>query len=326
MKRLPVPLVAGALGGLLVLAVFSGVALGETKLGGGHLFRALLAGPTNGDPILWAIRLPRVALAALVGAALASAGTSLQGLTGNALADPFLLGAASGAAVGAGGAILFGLSGTLWLPALAFVGALLATGLTLLLARSGGRGSAALLLAGVVCGTFLSALTNLLLALARQDQSRVLGWLLGWLGDAEWWQVAALAAVVLPCVFVLSRLGPGLDALSFGEETARAVGIDVERLGRLTLVLCALLTATAVAFSGVIGFIGLVTPHAIRALVGPPHRAAIPLSALLGASLLTLADLLSRAAVPGQSLPLGVVTALLGAPIFAFLLRRQAGE
>ena len=317
---------AGVLTLALAVSLTLGVCLGETPLSAGHLLRALLAGPSLGDPIFWLLRLPRALLAALVGAALAVSGGTLQGLTGNPLADPFLLGAASGASVGAGAAILLGLSGTLYLPALAFLGALGATALTFLLARGGRSGPAALLLGGVVTGTFLAALMNLLLALARQDQSRVLGWLLGWLGDAAWWQVATLGAVVLPGTMLLARSGRGLDALSFGEETARAVGVDVDRLSRWALVLCALLTATAVAFSGVIGFVGLVTPHAVRALVGPANRTLLPLSALLGAALLTLADLLARAALPGQSLPIGVVTALLGAPFFVLLLRRLSGE
>jgi iron complex transport system permease protein len=165
---------------------------------------------------------------------------------------------------------------------------------------------------------------NLLLSLASQSTSRVLNWLLGYLGEAAWWQIATLAIVVPVGVRWLSRLGRSLDALSFGDETAHAVGVDVSRLRRQVIVLTALLTATAVAFSGVIGFIGLLAPHAVRALVGPAHRPLVPLSALLGGALLVLADLLSRTLLPGTPIPIGVVTALLGAPVFALLLRRSS--
>jgi iron complex transport system permease protein len=163
---------------------------------------------------------------------------------------------------------------------------------------------------------------NLLLSLANQSTSQVLSWLLGWLGEAVWWQVLTLAIVVPFGVFGLSRLGRSLDALSFGDETAHAVGVDVARLRLWVILLTALLTATAVAFSGVIGFIGLLAPHAVRALVGPAHRPLVPLSALLGGALLVIADLLSRTLLPGTPIPIGVVTALLGAPVFALLLRR----
>jgi iron complex transport system permease protein len=309
---MPVGGVAAALILAVCLALLLGVCFGETRLAPGELLA---------NPEVLKLRLVRALLAALVGGALAASGAALQGLTGNPLADPYLLGAASGASVGAGAAILLGLSATLWLPALAFFGAIGATALAFGLTR-GASGRAGLLLAGIVVGSFLAALTNLLLSLAGQDTSRVLIWLLGWLGEATWAQVAILAIAVPSSTFALSRLGRGLDALSFGEETALAVGVDVARLRTLTVFLTALLTAVAVAFSGVIGFVGLLAPHGVRALIGPSHRPLVPLSALLGGALLTLADLLSRAVLPGIPLPIGVVTALLGAPLFALLLRR----
>jgi iron complex transport system permease protein len=312
-RRLPLGPTALSLACLLSLSLVLAVLLGETRISPAELVAS---------PILWEIRLPRALLAALVGAALAASGAALQGLTGNPLADPYLLGAASGAAVGAGVAILLGLSATLFLPGFAFLGALGATALVFLLARSA-PGRAGLLLAGVATGAFLAALMNLLLSLARQETNQVLLWLLGWLGGAEWWQVVTLAAVVPVGTILLAVLGRGLDAVSFGEETAHAVGIDVTRLRHRVILLTALLTATAVAFSGVIGFVGLLAPHAIRALVGPAHRPLVPLSALLGGALLVLADLLARAALPGHPLPIGVVTALLGAPVFALLLTRR---
>lgn len=313
-RRLPLGPTALGLTVLLILSLLLAVLIGETRVGLSELVSS---------PVLWEIRLPRALLAALVGAALAASGAALQGLTGNPLADPYLLGAASGASVGAGVAILLGLSATLLLPGFAFLGALGATALVFLFARNA-PGRAALLLAGVATGAFLAALMNLLLALAKQDSNRVLIWLLGWLGEAEWWQVVTLAVVTPIGVIALVIHGRGLDALSFGEETAHAVGVDVARLRRFTVLLTALLTATAVAFSGVIGFVGLLAPHIVRALVGPAHRPLVPLSAVMGAALLVLADLISRAALPGMSLPIGVVTALLGAPVFATLITRRS--
>jgi iron complex transport system permease protein len=330
LPALPVTIAAALLlAGALFLAVF----IGEVPLPASTVVRALLGALPADDlarTILIEDRLPRALLAALVGAALAVSGAALQGLTGNPLADPFLVGTASGASVGAGLAILLGLTGAmggLALPLLAFAGALVATGLVFALARSNGQLLlSGFLLAGVVVGTFLAALMNLLLALAGQEQSRVLAWLLGYFGNARWQEIALLAPVVLLGTIGLARAGRGLDALTFGEATARSVGIEVEPFKRGVLATAALLTATAVAFSGVIGFVGLVVPHLVRALIGPPHRTLLPASALLGGTVLTLADLLSRVLRPGQPLPVGVVTALLGAPFFLLLLRRRGGE
>ena len=169
----------------------------------------------------------------------------------------------------------------------------------------------------------MAALVNLLLSLAGKDQSLILRRLMGYLDNVEWQQIAILAPVTVLGAVVLSLCGKGLDAMAFGEATARSVGVEVERFKLGVLALIALLTACAVAVSGVIGFVGLVVPHLARALLGPPHRPLVPVAALLGAALLVLADQLSRSIVPGTLLPIGVVTALLGAPFFASLLRRQ---
>lgn len=272
-------------------------------------------------------RLPRVLLAALVGAALSVAGAALQGLIGNPLADPYTIGVSSGASVGAGAAIFLGIDaalGGLALSLCAFGAALLTMLLVFALARVGGRlHTASFLLAGIVAGSFLWALTTLLLSLKVETQNRLLLYLIGRFSEAVWPQVGTLALVTLAGIVLFTLAGRGLDAMSFGEDTARSVGVDVERFKVGVLALAALVTAASVAVAGIIGFVGLVVPHIARRLVGPPHRALVPVSALLGALLTVLADLLARTVRGGEELPVGVVTALLGAPFFAFLLRRQ---
>jgi iron complex transport system permease protein len=193
------------------------------------------------------------------------------------------------------------------------------------LARVGGRlHTASFLLAGIVAGSFLWALTTLLLSLRQDTQSQILEWLMGRFSDADLSKVSLLAPVTLLSIVVFALCGRGLDAFSFGEDTARSVGVDVERFKVGVLGLAALVTAAAVSVSGIIGFVGLVVPHLGRRLVGPPHRALVPVAALLGAILAVLADLLARTVLgEGQELPVGVVLALLGAPFFAYLLRRQ---
>ena len=285
----------------------------------------------HGDTV-WMARLPRIIAAAFVGAALAVAGVGLQGLTGNPLADPYLVGVASGASVGAGLGVLLGIADLPGQPLLSFLAlacALLATALVFVLSRSGRQLSlSGFLLAGIVVGTFLSAIVNLLLTLAGQQQEKILQKLMGYLEltSTDWPQIGLLAAVTVLGTFAMARCGKGLDAMAFGEATARSVGVDVERFKLGMLGLIALLTASAVAISGVIGFVGLVVPHLARALLGPPHRPLVTVAALLGAALLVLADQLSRSILPDKLLPIGVVTAILGAPFFAFLLRRQLSD
>lgn len=338
-RRLRAGRTALALVVLLVASVTLATAVGEVALAPTQVARAIghrvlpfwVGAPQ--DPltaeIVWELRLPRVLLAALVGAALAVAGVALQGLLGNPLADPYVVGVSSGAAVGAGGAILLGLGGALGglaLPLCSFAAALVTMALVFALARVGGQLHAlSFLLAGIVAGSFLWALTTLLLALAREQQASILGWLMGYFGDANWTRVFLLAPFVVLGVVLFAWAGPGLDAFSFGEDTARSVGVDVERFKMGVLALAALVTSVAVAVSGIIGFVGLVVPHVGRALVGPPHRPLVPIAALLGAILTLWADLLARTIRSGEEIPVGVVTALLGAPFFFYLLRSRMG-
>ena len=339
-NRLPAGRTMAVLAALLFIGVTLGAAIGDVRLAplevaralGHRLLGGLVAPPadTLTTDIVWDLRLPRVLLAALVGALLSVAGVALQGMLGNPLADPYLVGVSSGAAVGAGVAILLGFAsawGGFGLPLCAFAAALVTMAFVLALARVGGRlHTASFLLAGIVAGSFLAALMNFLLVLAGQEQARILQWMMGYLGNADWPRVLALAPAAVAGIVLFAWAGPGLDAFSFGEDTARSVGVDVERFKAGTLTLAALLTAASVAVSGVIGFVGLVVPHIARRLVGPPHRPLVPVAALLGAVLTVLADLVARTVRPGEELPVGVVTALIGAPFFCYLLRRQMGK
>ena len=278
---------------------------------------------------LWQ-RVPRICLAALVGAALALAGAALQGILGNPLADPYTVGVSSGASVGAGAAIYWHIAaawGGFVLPLCAFGAALLTMVLVFGLSRIGGKlNTTGFLLAGIVVGSFLWSLTTLLLSVAGAEQRSILNWLMGRFDAADWQSVQILAPFVLGGLVVFWAMGKGLDAFSFGEDTARSVGVSVERFKAGILALAALLTAVSVSVSGIVGFIGLVVPHLARALVGPAHRAVLPTSAVLGATLAVLADLLARTLRPGEEIPVGVVTALIGAPFFCILLRRQMGR
>lgn len=330
--RLPYPpTLLVAVAGCLA-AAGAGVWLGDVRIPPGEVLSALWQ--PERDPAATAIvrdlRLPRVLVAGCSGAALATSGAALQSLTGNPLADPYLMGVASGASVGVGIAVLIGAAAGAGLPTFAFAGAVGATLAVLAMGRRRGvLDLSAFLLSGIVLGTFLAAWMQLLLSLAGQDQSRILGWLMGYLGDADRTQASWIGAVVVPVVAIFARLGRGLDAFAFGEESARSIGVPVEPFKAAILLLAALATAVSVATCGVVGFVGLAVPHVARALVGPPNRNLIPLCAVLGATLLIAADTVSRAAVPGRPLPLGVLTALVGAPVFALILRRSrsgAGE
>ena len=280
--------------------------------------------------IIWQIRVPRAILALLVGAMLAMAGAALQGLLLNPLADPYTVGVSSGAALGAGVATLAGLGavfGGYGVPIVAFVFAMGAMFIVYAMAKSAGRVSMhSFLLAGIVVGSFLWALLSFVLALAAGDpaeaQGKIIQWLLGSFNAVDPWgfvRIAApFAAFGLVAFFAFAR---DLNLFSMGEETARHLGIETENLKVIILAVASLVTAAAVSVSGIIGFVGLVVPHICRKLFGPDHRVLIPTAALAGASLTVLADLASRAILPPSGLPVGIVTAMLGAPFFLYLLK-----
>lgn len=282
------------------------------------------------DAVIWTIRAPRAVLGALVGAGLAVAGVILQATVRNVLADPYVLGVNSGASVGAAAAILTGVGagfGDYALQTSAFLGATVASFVVFGVARSGGRLTPnRLIMAGVAVGYALSALTSFMIFASDSAESSrsVMFWLLGSLGLASWsGPLVAVAVVVLVVTAVLLVLGPRLDALTAGDETALTLGVHPERMRILLLILSCLLVGTVVAMAGSIGFVGLVVPHLARRMVGGAHRAVLPVAALLGAILLCWADIGSRTLLAPQEIPIGIITALVGAPFLLILVRRM---
>ena len=286
-------------------------------------------GPAHpqGDAALWQVRFPRIALGLLVGAALATAGALMQGVFGNPLAEPAIIGVSPGAAVGASLAIVAGLDvlGTWTLPVAAFLAALVTTLLVYALSRSGGRTeSITLILTGVAVTAIASAVVAFNTFIASPTaREQIVFWQLGSLNGARWQAVAAVAPFVLVGLVVALLLARRLDLLALGERSARHLGVDVERLRIVAIVVIALLVGAGVAFAGVIAFVGLVVPHLVRLVAGPGHRLLLPASALGGALLLTVADLVARTAIPFAELPLGMLTSLVGGPFFLWLMRRM---
>ncbi|MGD8289251.1 MAG: iron ABC transporter permease, partial [Gemmatimonadota bacterium] len=278
--------------------------------------------------IVLRLRMPRVLLALLVGGGLAISGATFQALLRNPLAEPYILGISGGASVGAVLVIALGLAaaGSWVLPLAAFAGALLAIVLVFRVATATGRAMdvRVLLLAGVVVAAFFSACIAFILSVspARTVQSAVL-WIMGSLAAASWRSVSLAAVYTIPAALLLMGLARPLNLLSIGEETAHYLGADVEGVKRLSLAIAALVTASGVAVAGVIGFVGLVVPHAMRILVGSDHRALLPLSFLAGGVFLAVADLVARLTLAPTEIPIGVITAFVGVPFFLVLLRRS---
>ncbi|WP_399896370.1 FecCD family ABC transporter permease [Streptomyces sp. BBFR51] len=280
------------------------------------------------DQIVWNFRAPRVVLAALAGAGLSVSGAVLQSAVSNPLADPTVLGFSYGATLGAVLAITLGGSvaaAGLGVSTAAFVGAMVAGALVFALGQRRGRmAPTRLVLAGVAVGyVFLSATSFVQLHASPNELRTVLFWTLGSVAGAQWDQLPTVAVVVIATTVLLSLFGRRLNVLLAGDESATALGLDVNRLRLLLLVLSALLTGTVIAVAGGIGFVGLMIPHLVRLSTGADHRRLLPLTALLGAVYLVLVDLLSRTLDRPNELPLGILTALLGAPFFLWLLRRN---
>jgi len=319
-------------GGVLLGALVLGIVVGPAEIGPAELVTILLDRLTGTQPesalrssIVWELRLPRVLTAAAVGAGLGLAGTIMQAVTRNPLADPYLLGLSSGASLGAVAVIVLGVS--LLLPVAAFLGALGALGATLTIARRGGAITPVrTVLAGVAVSAMLGALTSgVIFWSATGDSYReILGWLLGTLGAADWTSVAIAGVALIVVGGALLTTGRTLDAFAFGERSALTLGIDVPRIRLALLIATALLTGAMVSVSGAIGFVGLVMPHMVRLVVGPGHRALLPLVVVWSAAFLVLADTLARTVLDPRELPVGVVTALVGAPVFAALLARRS--
>ncbi|MBM3128338.1 MAG: iron chelate uptake ABC transporter family permease subunit [Chloroflexi bacterium] len=275
------------------------------------------------ETILFDIRLPRVALAALVGAALATSGATYQGLLRNPLADPYLIGVSSGAGLGATIAIVFNIGA---ISILAFAGALGATALIYALARAGGRTTpTTLILAGVALGAFLSAITSFLMF--QNDSAfrthQIVAWMMGSFALSSWQSVAVMLPYLGIGWVVLYLNARVLNVLQLGDTQAQQLGVPVERVTIILVAAASLITAAAVATSGIIGFVGLIVPHAVRLVWGPDHRFLLPMSALIGATFLIIADTFARTLLSPSELPVGIITAFCGAPFFLYLLRRK---
>lgn len=325
---------------LLTLTLLLGVALslvlslriGHLSLSNAEVLKALLG---DGDPvhrqILLEIRLPRALLGLLVGGGLALSGSVFQGLLRNPLAEPYILGISGGSAAGAVLVLSLGLASlnSVFLPAAAFGGALVAILMVFRVAAAADRrlDVRVLLLAGVVVGSFFTAVIALVLAVSdAQTVRNAVLWMMGSLAGATWKNVGVVAAYTIPSALGLLGLARALNLMAVGEETASYLGTDVERVKRVAYGVASLITAAGVAVSGIIGFVGLIVPHTLRLLVGSDQRIILPLSFLAGATFLILADLGARMILDPTEIPIGVITAFLGVPLFLVLLRRSLSE
>ena len=301
------------------------IGIGSVSLSPRAVLEGLLHSSSASSAIIRDLRLPRVLLAFLVGGGLGISGAALQALVRNPLADPYLLGLSGGAGLGAVAAIAFKAGGAWAVPAAAFVGSIGAVALVYRLAVVSGRrlDPRVLLLAGVIVGAFAAAVMSAIIVLSDAPTLRnALLWLLGGFGGASWQALMVFALYAVIPVGLLFRSARALDLLALGEETAEYLGADTERTKRRVYVATSLLTAASVATCGIIGFVGLVVPHACRLAWTPLHRRLLPLTFLAGGVFLVLADALARSILPPLELPVGVVTALVGVPLFAVLLRR----
>ncbi|MSR36196.1 MAG: iron ABC transporter permease [Gemmatimonadetes bacterium] len=323
---------AGAAAALLSLALAAALVLavrfGSVPLSTAQVLAVLRgAGSPVEREIILGLRLPRALLGLFVGGGLALAGATFQALLRNPLAEPYILGISGGAAAAAVTVLALGLAVSSWtLPAAAFAGALLAIVLVFVVARSADRALdvRVLLLAGVVVGAFFTAVIALMLSLSDAPTVRgAVFWMMGSLAGADGRSVGTAAAYTVPAALVLIALARPLNLLAMGEETAAYLGADVERVKRVAFAVASMITAAGVAVAGVIGFVGLIVPHALRLVIGPDHRALLPLSFLGGAAFLILADLIARVVLAPGEIPIGVVTALTGVPLFLVLLRRS---
>ena len=314
---------------MLAAALSASVLLGAAGLSPAEVWSALRG---DADPatqlIVLELRLPRAMLALLVGGALGASGAVFQALLRNPLAEPYILGVSGGAAVGAVTAIVLGAAamGGWLVPVAAFVGSIVAIALVFRVASSaaGGLDTRVLLLAGVVVGAFFNAIILLLLSFADTDRFRAaFFWMMGSLGGADWPDLAWLALWLLPSVGILVGLARSFDLLAIGEDTSMHLGADPRRIKVIAYVVASLAVAASVAVVGVIGFIGLVVPHALRLAWRGNHRFLIPASFIAGAAFLLIADTVARTVVAPAELPVGVVTALVGVPVFVVLLRRR---
>ncbi len=317
----------------LLIALLLSLAIGSVFIPLGELWRVLI-GTTHNEifrTILWDIRLPRTILIALVGSALAGSGAAYQGLFRNPLADPYLIGVASGAGLGAVLAMTsqreYTTLGLMMIPLAAFIASLLTVYLVYIFAHVGATvPTTNLILAGVAVSSFASSLTSFLMLRSTGEMRRAIGWLLGGVSLIGWSYTLALIPYLAVGLTILVVNGYALNLLQFGDDQALQMGLNVRRVKFIIIVAASLVTAAAVSFAGIIGFIGLIVPHIVRMWWGMDYRRIIPLSIIGGASALLLADVLSRIVLAPQELPVGIVTALAGAPFFLWVLRKAKNQ
>ncbi|MCA0986818.1 FecCD family ABC transporter permease [Guptibacillus algicola] len=328
--------------GLLIGAMLLGISIGTVSVPIPTILQLIwtevlhLPSRTETDPmfttIVMDIRLPRVILSALVGASLAVAGAAFQGLLRNPLADPYVLGVSSGASVGAVLVLFFNLSlpvvGMFTLPVMSITASIITIFLVLFFARQIERSMRVetIILTGIVFSSFLGSLLSLMIALTGEELRQIIGWLLGSVSMRGWEYIAIILPFFVIGTAILLFSSKELNAMSFGEERAQHIGVNVARRKLWILLGGSILTGGAVAVSGTIGFVGLVIPHLTRLLWGPDHRHLLPLSILLGAAFLIVTDLISRIIISPTELPIGVITSLIGAPVFAIILIRRRKE
>ena len=311
---------------ILVTEIINGVLDITEKIFPSATAKILMANPfiektwtDSQEVIISDIRLPRVLLAALVGAALSTAGCAMQGLLKNPMADPYIIGMSSGAALGAS------LAFVMLLPVqfLSFIGAVITIFVVYNISKIGGKVPVdTLLLSGIAVGSLLAAFTSLIIFISHSPH-QIIFWLMGGLWTASWDKVKITSVMIIFGILVLYRFAWSLNVMLLGEEQAQYLGINIEQVKRYVLVLSALVTAAAVSVSGIIGFVGLIIPHIMRIIVGPDHRILFPASTLMGAVFLVLCDTFSRTIIDSVELPVGIVTAMFGAPFFIYLLRKR---
>jgi len=318
----------------LVITILVALRIGSTDISFGTLFQILSAKlpfihieptwTTNTEIIIFDIRLPRILLAGLVGAALAVAGTTYQGLFRNPLADPYFLGVTQGAALGA----IIGFMLPAWqmgsIPLLAFFGAVSAAAMVYAIAKVGKTlPMTTLILAGVAIGAFLAAITSYLMIASGDELHGIISWLLGSFSLTTWWQVVIATPYILVGTLIIWLYARPLNVMQLDEEQAQQLGINVEQVKLILLGVATLITAAAVCFCGIIGFVGIIIPHAVRLIWGPDHRFLLPLATFAGAIFLILADTAARTMLAPTEVPIGVITAFLGAPFFLYILRQK---
>ncbi|MBQ6672425.1 MAG: iron ABC transporter permease [Spirochaetales bacterium] len=309
---------------ILVLLIIAGICIGSVKITVSDIIRAVFkpqAISRNSAYIIRNLRIPRVLSAIVTGAALALCGLVFQSVFRNPMADSYVLGVSSGASFAVGLGFVLGITYVdVSLPAIAFAGSL---GTTLLLFAISRKNTSSLLLSGISLNFLLSALTTLTIYLSDHRADNILFWTLGSLGNSSWMRLLILSAVTFAAAIVIYGKRNAMDLLLMDDSTAISSGLDIKKTRVLLLAIASVLTATVVCFTGIIGFVGLMSPHFMRLLLGPGHKRLIPLSMLTGSSILLFADIICRFVIPPSELPIGIVTSILGAPVFLLLLRRK---